>query len=355
MPNNRPNLTKLATVAGATLCALALSSAAMFGPVAGLLAQETEKPEAATAEPGSVDKKGDEKPAKEKPAKDSAGEEKPASSITDKTTVTESKGAIEARATLKAAREKLLQFRSIKAKIIENVAISERRFKAEGVYLQGSNLRLRLELTVKAGSLTGTILEVCDGQVLYTQYSLGDTPRITRRDVKQILEATKAATKSPESQLVAELGLGGLPSLLASVEQAMKFSKAREETIDGQTFTVLEGTWGKEFMDQWKSLNKNSERLPEHIPDSVRIYLDSKTLLPRRFVYLKQPTEKGTPRPMVTLDFVDLVLNAPLSDDEFYYVPPDGVSQDDITHIYLDRLRPKGQPGQASEKPAEGK
>lgn len=344
MPNNQPNLTRLATVAGATFCALALSTAAMFGPAAGVLAQDSEKPEAATAEPGS-----------EKPAKDAAGDEKPASSLSDKSTVTESKGAAEVRSTLKAAREKLLRFNSIKAKIIENVAISDRRFKAEGVYLQGSNLRLRLELTVKAGSLTGTILEVCDGQVLYTQYSLGDTPRITRRDVKQILEATKTATKNPESQLVAELGLGGLPALLASVEQAMKFAKTREETIDGQTFTVLEGAWGKDFMDQWKAVNKKAERLPEHIPDSVRIYLDSKTLLPRRFVYLKQPTEKGTPRPMVTLDFVDLVLNAPLNDDEFYYVPPDGINPDDITHAYLERLRPKGQPAQTSEKPAEGK
>lgn len=323
-----------------TVCAAIAGAGAGFGPLASGAADDPA--EAKKDAPAATVKPEAAKPDAEKPAND------------DKAGFTESKGAAEARAVLKAAREKLLQYRSIKARIVENVAISERRFKAEGVYLQGSSLRLRLELTVKAGSLTGTVLEVCDGQVLYTQYSVGDTPRITRRDVKQILEASKAALKTPENQLVAELGLGGLPSLLASVENTMSFSKAREETIDGQAFTVLEGTWGKEFMAQWKAVNKKSERLPEHIPDAVRIYFDGKTLLPRRFVYLKQASDKSPPRPMVTLDFLDLVLNAPLSDDEFYFVPPDNVPQDDVTRSYLDRLR--GDKAPAGEKePAPAK
>lgn len=258
-------------------------------------------------------------------------------------------------AVLKTSRDKLLTFRSIKAKILQTVAIGTRRFKAEGTYIQGSNLRLRLEFTVKSGELTGTLLEVCDGQVLWNRYTVGGTSRITRRDVRQILDAARSAPQSPENVLISELGLGGLPALMASVEQSMKFRTVREEEIDGQKFVVLEGGWGQKFMDEWKRSNpKSPDRLSDHIPDSLRLYLDSSTLLPRRFLFLKRNPDTKQTKPMVTVDFIDLVLNAPISEDEFYFIPPDGVPQEDITRFVVEQIK-GSQPAGGSLKAPEKK
>ncbi len=249
----------------------------------------------------------------------------------------------EAKAALSSAREKLLGFHSIRAKIVETVAVGDRRFKAEGSYVQGSALKLRLEFKVTSQSSTGSILEVCDGQVLWSRYTIGDSLRISRRDVQQILDAARAATKAPNAMAVAELGLGGLPSLLASIDESMTFHTLRDDEIDDQRFKVLEGGWNQQFLDSWKAANpKSPDKLADHIPDAVRIYLDAATYAPRRILYLKWDDEKQVNRPMVTVDFVDLVLNAPVSNDEFYFVPPDNVTPEDITPMYLERLRPAG-------------
>ena len=249
---------------------------------------------------------------------------------------------------LREAREKLLACRSIKTSLRETVALGERRFRAEGSYLQGSNLKLRLDFKVQVGSTEGSLLEVCDGGVLWTRHRSGETSSITRRDVRQILRAANG--KIASNVLVAEMGLGGLPALLASLDDAMLFTGYREEDIDGRAFTMIEGSWQPEFLEQLKSGNKEN-RLPQHVPDVVRIWFDRETLFPRRIMYLRSPEGRHRSRPMITLDFLDVVLNAPVDDDEFYFVPPDGVVPRDVTNEYLQRLSqvkatPESKPGQ---------
>ena len=97
----------------------------------------------------------------------------------------------EAKAALEQARQRLLSHQSIKAKLVETVAMSGRRFTVHGAYVQGrgDDLKLRLEFQAKLGDTEGSILEVCDGQVLWTRHQIGDETRIFRRDVRQILQA----------------------------------------------------------------------------------------------------------------------------------------------------------------------
>jgi outer membrane lipoprotein-sorting protein len=263
-------------------------------------------------------------------------------------------GAAQAQAALAQAREKLGAYKSIRSGINQVVDLGERRFRATGTYLQSSNLKLRLEYQVQVGASSGSLLEVCDGQRLWTRHTIDGQPRIMLRDVRQILDAVP--NKDFQSMLTVELGLGGLPALFASIEENMAFHSLREETVDERQppMIVIEGTWNKRTAEGWKSISQDGERLPDHVPDSIRIYFQQKNLFPRRIVYLKKHPTRDFSRPLVTLDFVDVVVNAPVNDDEFYFVPPDGVPQEDVTRAYIERIQAAGQAAQPDEGNTEG-
>ena len=246
-----------------------------------------------------------------------------------------------AEALLKKSREKLLAYSSIQAEITETVQIGPKPFHIKGKYLQGKDLKLRLEFEVQSrkedGKPIGTLLEICDGQVLWTEHNIKGNSRVTRRDVQAILKQAQMNPNSQPNLLVAELGLGGLPGLLAAIQKNMQFESVAERTINGKTLTVLNGSWKEGFLAQFKGGDPNAPaQLPAYVPDGVRIYLDPDTLFPRRIVYLKKNQE--TMESMVTLNFSKVTLNAPIAASQFAYEPPDGVFPVDITHQYLKQL-----------------
>jgi len=250
-----------------------------------------------------------------------------------------------ASATLQRAREKLTAqgVRSIKARIIERVAIDGRRLRLEGTYRQGVELRLKLELKVVPeaveSGVDGALLEVCDGTILWTRHQIGKVVQITRRDARKILEAARSNAEA--NVLAVELGLGGLPSLLASLEQSMTFDKLTQEEINGKKFTVVSGAWTAEILQKFKNNLGKRPTLPSHFPDAVRIYLEPEILFPRRIDFLKQGSD-GDAEVLVELDFVDIVINGPLDRHEFDFEPPNGDRTLDVTADYLRQLKAGG-------------
>jgi len=203
--------------------------------------------------------------------------------------------------TLRTAREKLTApgVRSIKSRIIERVSIGGRRFRLEGSYIQGSDLRLKLELKVLPEAaeqgVEGSFLEVCDGNDL-----VGPVP-------DRHPNAGHAPRRPPNSQclqnggranlLAVELGLGGLPALLASLERSMKFDALSQEEVNGKKFTVIAGAWTDAVREEFKASIGGLKT--SHIPDAVRIYLEPEILFPRRIDFLKKhksPDETRGPR-----------------------------------------------------------
>ncbi len=245
-------------------------------------------------------------------------------------------------ATLRIARQKLSDpsLRTIQARLIERVSIGGRKFRAEGTYAQAPELKLRLELEVTVGSgkaaHQSSLLEVCDGTILWTRHIIGtdSKPRITRRDVRQILGAT---SKNPQAVLTAELGLGGLPALLASLERSMVFRTQQDKEINGKTFVMIEGSWNDAYLERFRSISK-VQALPDHVPDLVRIYFEPGLLFPRRFLFLKQLRNQETFVEMMELDLVDIVLNGHIEESQFDFVPPDGTFPVDITNAYLNQI-----------------
>ncbi len=252
------------------------------------------------------------------------------------------------RQLLQLVRQKLIDYQPFRADIRQTVVVGPRKFRVTGRYFQGQDLRLRLELSVRVGTTQAERLDVCDGQVLFSQVRVGQKVRVTRRDVKQILRTAVAHVERPQNLLVAELGLGGLSGLLAAVERSMTLQPVRTETVQGRRLLVVEGTWSESWRKKLNELaEKGSDRLPEYVPDAVRIYVDQ-AYFPRRFLYLKAGPE-GLLRPMATLDFTGVVLRTYVPEDTFRFVPPEGILPVDITDRFLEELTasPDDQAGSA--------
>ena len=253
----------------------------------------------------------------------------------------------DAKAALEQARQRLKSYRSITAKLQESVSLGSRRFTVKGAYWQGADLKLRLEFQVKLGDTEGSVREICDGQVLWTQHHVGADTRITRRDVSQIQQAAAGAGLT-DNRLIVELGFGGLPGLFASIEKSMKFDKYKEESTDGKNVVVLEGGWRPEMLKTWKRDNPKAP-LPDYVPARIRLYLDAETLFPRRILYLNRNAEQVL-RPMVSLDSTEVQTNVPVPADAFKFVPPEGVFPVDLTQEFLDQIKQRQLGGSVREK-----
>jgi len=227
---------------------------------------------------------------------------------------------------------------SVTADIEQTVSIAEQRFTLTGRYL-AAGPKLRLEFAVKPNQgPEGSLIEVCDGEELWSQINLGKTKRVTRRDIHQIKTAIAAMKSVPDSVLVAELGLGGLTALFASLERTMAFNVIKEDVVRDRPRTVVQGHWKSDFVSQWK--RKPNEPLPAYVPDVVRIIADSNTLFPDRIIYLKKQTEKSQKgyRALVSLQFTNVEIGEMIDEREFTYLPPEDIVPDDITRHYLEML-----------------
>ncbi|WP_145034314.1 hypothetical protein [Caulifigura coniformis] len=270
----------------------------------------------------------------------------------------------EATALIKAARERLSKWQSIQANVVQRVDIGDRRFQATGRFVAGEFPRLRLDYEVTVGNTVGRLLEVCDGQVLHVERRIEDiapsespatgaegepTARdtakpvieATRRDVHRILRATSGADGAAVSMLAADIGLGGLSALLASLDRTMIFDSIREEEHEGQTFRVVQGLWKPEYLaDLQSKLGGLSSQLSMFLPERVRIYFEAESLFPVRILYLKLASaERRTYRAMLSLEFHDVEFDAALPPETFSYRPATGVQQKDDTDDYVQLLK----------------
>ena len=252
---------------------------------------------------------------------------------------------------------------SVRADIEQTVTIGSQPFRATGRYLT-SGSKLRLEYLIKPNEgADGSLIEVCDGKQLWSQVTLNGVKRVTHRDVEQIKAAVASTKNISDAVVTAELGLGGLTALLASLERTMIFEAMKAGTGEGQTQTVIQGQWKADVSSRWR--RRPEDPLPAYIPDLVRVVVDSRTLFPERIIYLKKQTEKekaeqapatkdksakdapakDSPtktkkgyRAIVSLTFQNVQIDASIDEQEFTFVPPEDVVPEDITRQYLDRI-----------------
>src|SRR5262249_31972697 len=197
--------------------------------------------------------------------------------------------------------------KSVSARIVETVAVFDKSFKVEGRYLQTAlrtnDWHMRLEMAVKVGESSGSLLEVCDGSILWVRTEIDSGRRkskdaeeeetgasMARRNVSEIMAAArKAGDQKSETALIASFGLGGLPGLIAAIEQDMKFTAVKQERLSERPVFVVQGSWNEAFLQRARRPGAPavSTLMMPTVPDSVRIYVDCETGFPHRLTYLK--------------------------------------------------------------------
>lgn len=282
---------------------------------------------------GGIDRKSDQ--AAEKPA-DATGGRSP--------TPADPQGAA---VLLQQAHERLIQHKSIQARLDQWIYLPRQTLHATGTYASTADLKLRLAYEVQLpGADPSRLLEVSDGAVLWTQTEIQESNRITRRDLRQILNAIATGTGSPQTLLTGELALGGLPALLASIRRSMDLTDVRE--IKGEL--VVTAAWNKATRDK---LSGGRPELPGYVPDRLKIGFNPETLVPNWLNYQKRaPGKPGTYRPLLRIQFSDVVLDGELGEELFRFSPPDGVAVEDVTRQYLEMIQSAGKTSES--EPAGG-
>ena len=269
---------------------------------------------------------------------------------------------------VRQAREGLLARESVQADLSQQVSLNGFRFQSSGKLFAGPEFRFRLEYEVQLADLQGSFLEICDGQVLHTRRQIAkkstglvstEVPDVefTRRDIQKILRETGKNLDKSEVLHAAEIGIGGLPAVLASLERSMVFDAIREVTEDGKTYQVVQGRWNESRREELLTrIGGLAGQVAGFMPDMVRVYFEQESLFPERFQYLKQVSpERETYRPILTVQFDNIRFNEPIPPQAFIYVTPQGVEERDETTLFLNMIKEAaaGTPAASDTQPAE--
>ena len=240
---------------------------------------------------------------------------------------------------LAAARRALDLADTVSATLSQRVALGPAAYAAAGTFASARGGRVRLELTANDGGGGPDLLQVCDADILHTQYVVDGAVAVTRRNVRAVREAAADTSNPP---LAESLALGGLAGLLATLESGMRWKPVKRRTVRGADLLVLDGRWTRGARRGLKARYGGS--LPEFTPDGAKVYLAADSLVPRRVLYWrKDGSVKGGRRTLMALDFENVRLNAPLPPDLFTYAAPADADEDDVTAKAVARLTDLGK------------
>ncbi|QDT16186.1 LolA family protein [Alienimonas californiensis] len=245
---------------------------------------------------------------------------------------------------LDEARVRLGAVPSLSANLRQTAVVGGHRFDSVGRLLVASGGRVRIELNPapEQAELGPSLLQVCDGAVMHTQYGLDDRIAVTRRNIRTV--RAEAAARDSGVSLAGDLASGGLTGTLASLRTAMQWEEPQTETIADRQYLVLNGRWTEGVLAVFAERTAEAKLLPDPPPPTgVTVYLDAETLFPHRIRYWSQ-IASGPRAPMLTLDFSDIRVNVPLPDDAFAFTLPDDVEVDDLTEPAVVRARTAGLP-----------
>lgn len=269
------------------------------------------------------------------------------------------------------ARSRLEDRQSLQADLFQKLTVLDKTLEAEGKYIAGSPYpKLRLEYRIRVGSMQGSLIEVCDGQILHTEKTVGRVGekapdrQFSRRDVQRILAARDNSLNLPVASQGAELGIGGIPALLASIDRCMSGRKVSEEEFDGKLCQVYHGSWDPTVLKAYDAgLAETKARLVPFFPDHVRVYFTADIFLPVKILYMKNSLDEAGKivgeKVLMSLEFKNVQVDLPVPPETFYYILPPKSEELDRTNEFLELVKQADaafkNPGAGAKGPATKK
>jgi len=217
----------------------------------------------------------------------------------------------------------LQQSRSVSVGLRHTVDLFGHRLVGTGTYseLQDARTRFsRLELKIQLGQQTTSLVQVCDGEAIWTHRRLLDDGKLERVDLARVRAALRQAGRPLDDQPPSGAGhLCGLGRLLHGLGQRFEFAPPQPGLLGTEKLPVwrLTGRW-KHEPDAAASNGPPDavEKMP-HIPDEVVLCLRQADRFPLSVRYLRGHGGQG--RPLVSIQLDEPTFNAPIDPSQFTY------------------------------------
>jgi hypothetical protein len=220
---------------------------------------------------------------------------------------------------------------SLSARIHVNVNLFEEQMVGSGLYLEQAPSRLhrlRMEMNIQLRDEPATLLQVCDGQNLWTFRQMGQERSLTRIDVNRVVAAAAGPTGNVEAGVLPNWpGLGGLPRLLRTLRESFQFEVVEPGRLLQVPVWQIQGRWRPARLaallpDQKKTIEQGKPvdfaKLPRQLPSHVVVVLGQEDLVPYRIEYrrVKKGDNLGALESRATvalaLQLSEVALNVPL-------------------------------------------
>jgi hypothetical protein len=254
---------------------------------------------------------------------------------------------------LRAARERINGCDSVAARLRYRIHLFGNELIGSGLYQQqgqGSARRLRLELKTEFGERAASLVQVCDGQSLWTYHEFGGKPQLMRLDLRRVRASQRQFINVLPTSPVDELATGGLPRLLEGLWMHFQPLQVESGYLGDIAVWAIEVEW-KENVFAALAPEVLARRQPgealdftalPQMPERVMIFLGHDDLFPRRIEFRRRREAEGEGEssaaafvPVVTLEFSDIAINQPVDPRQFDY-QPGPVGPIDVTEQFLE-------------------
>lgn len=274
-------------------------------------------------------------------------------------------------------KDKLDSLDGFSCDIRQTALMTGHRLHAKGRYYHASGNRLRLEyrlfpirssrasdreyLSIDSEGEdttelkpTGSLTQVSDGSVLWSYWINAGQKQLTRRNIREIMEAADAQPNYSSAASLSDLGVGGMQTLMAQLQVGMEFGAVMEQESQRGKLLLLTGRWNEKTKTEIFKLPPDATGpMPEYIPDYVRVYITAATMTPARIQYVKRHPnpELKQVRPLTTLDFVNFKAESSLPASVFEFERPDDeeITEVDLTSSVLEAIKKAASPDSESE------
>lgn len=253
------------------------------------------------------------------------------------------------------AAYQLLLAPGLQAKTRQSVQLFNQKLVGTGSYRQltnGPKLYLDLDLKLQGPDQVRGLRQISDGDSLWEIRAEGDSTSFSHVNLGRLREV--AGELDPALPPSFWMAVGGIPRLLAKLEERFTFESPEAMKIGEYPVWRVEGEWSRSMLAQILPEYQEAilagqkpplEELPAQLPHGVTLILgrDRKVpLFPYRFAFYRRVNgeESGTVErvPMVTWELFELQIRAELQPDDFRFRAPDQDSQDK-TELYVSRLK----------------
>ena len=233
---------------------------------------------------------------------------------------------------------------SVAAEVTQKAMLMGHEVIGSGTYCeQRSNqaLRFRLELNAQTrdDKLASGLVQVCDGQYLWNYRKLKGDESLSRVDLALVERRLAESGAAHTTQILDRWpGIGGLPKLLRSFDRAFVFDNPEGVQLQAEfPAWKVEGRWRPEMLVRAVPEHRNAieqgrgvarDDLPEHLPNSVVLFLGKDDLFPYSIVFYRLDgttanvkASPNAPAAIVRIDMTKVRFNQPIPAGQFVYNP----------------------------------